>query len=121
MQNAKILFAFCILHFALRMREFYLTYHEKPKLTPLVAEIGWSHNLVILERCKDDLEREFYLRMGLHDTAPFEQKAGAMLDPLPQRLVPFYGDELIAVQNPDGTIFVLFKGLCDNLGLDRFG
>jgi predicted nuclease of restriction endonuclease-like (RecB) superfamily len=46
-----------------RMRDFYLTYHEKPKLTPLVAEIGWSHNLVILERCKDDLEREFYLRM----------------------------------------------------------
>ena len=28
-----------------------------------MAEFGWSHNLVILERCKDDLEREFYLRM----------------------------------------------------------
>lgn len=29
----------------------------------MVAEIGWTHNLVILEKCKDDLEREFYLRM----------------------------------------------------------
>ncbi|MEA5618714.1 PDDEXK nuclease domain-containing protein [Cronbergia sp. UHCC 0137] len=46
-----------------RMRDFYLTYHSKEKLTPLVAEIGWTHNLVILEKCKDDLEREFYMRM----------------------------------------------------------
>jgi predicted nuclease of restriction endonuclease-like (RecB) superfamily len=28
-----------------------------------VREIGWSHNLAILERCKDPLEREFYLGM----------------------------------------------------------
>ncbi len=28
-----------------------------------MGEIGWSHNRVILDRCKDDLEREFYLRM----------------------------------------------------------
>ncbi len=46
-----------------RMRTFYLTYSAVPKLAPLVREIGWSHNLVILGRCKDDLEREFYLRM----------------------------------------------------------
>jgi predicted nuclease of restriction endonuclease-like (RecB) superfamily len=29
----------------------------------LVREIGWTHNLIIMENCKDDLEREFYLRM----------------------------------------------------------
>ena len=29
----------------------------------MVREIAWSHNLVILEKCKDDLEWEFYLRM----------------------------------------------------------
>ncbi|MEE3719601.1 DUF1016 N-terminal domain-containing protein [Tumidithrix elongata RA019] len=45
-----------------RMRDFYLTYHLNTKLSPMVAEIGWSHNLAIMERCKDDLEREFYLR-----------------------------------------------------------
>jgi P22_AR N-terminal domain/ORF6C domain len=38
---------------------------------------------------------------------------------LPQKIVPFYGDELVAVQQPDGTIFVLFARLCDNLGLNR--
>jgi len=46
-----------------RMRRFYETYTSNEKLAPLVREIGWSHNLVILEKCKDILEREFYLRM----------------------------------------------------------
>ncbi len=45
------------------MRNFYLTYTENVKLQPLVAEIGWTHNLVIFTKCKDDLEREFYIRM----------------------------------------------------------
>jgi predicted nuclease of restriction endonuclease-like (RecB) superfamily len=45
------------------MSEFYLAYRDAPKLQPLVAIIGWSHNLVILQRCKNELEREFYIRM----------------------------------------------------------
>jgi hypothetical protein len=32
-------------------------------LQPLVGEIGWAHNFVIMGKCKDPLEREFYLRM----------------------------------------------------------
>jgi predicted nuclease of restriction endonuclease-like (RecB) superfamily len=47
-----------------RMRLFYESYAENEKLAPLVREIGWTHNLVILEKCKDDLEREFYIRMA---------------------------------------------------------
>ena len=43
------------------MREFYLLYRDLPKVQPLVAQIAWTHNLVILQRCKDPLEREFYL------------------------------------------------------------
>lgn len=46
-----------------RMRLFYESYVNNEKLAPLVREIGWSHNLVIVEKCKDDLEREFYIRM----------------------------------------------------------
>jgi len=44
------------------MRDLYRDYSTRPKLHPVVAEISWSKNLVILARCKDDLEREFYLR-----------------------------------------------------------
>lgn len=46
-----------------RMRKFYLNYEAQPKLAPLVQQIGWSHNVVIMERCKDMLEREFYIKM----------------------------------------------------------
>ncbi len=46
-----------------RMKGFFETYSDTTKLAPLVREIGWSHNLLILERCKDAQEREFYLRM----------------------------------------------------------
>jgi predicted nuclease of restriction endonuclease-like (RecB) superfamily len=44
-------------------RSFYLRYGSNEKLQLLVAEIGWTHNLIIMEKCKDDMEREFYIRM----------------------------------------------------------
>jgi len=43
-----------------RMRMFYLEYGILP---PAVAEIGWSHNVVIMEKCKDVQERQFYIGM----------------------------------------------------------
>ncbi len=46
-----------------RMRNFYIVYKENEKLAPMVREIAWTHNFIIFERCKDDLEREFYIRM----------------------------------------------------------
>jgi predicted nuclease of restriction endonuclease-like (RecB) superfamily len=46
-----------------RMRQFYITYVDNQKLSPLVREIGWTHNVIIMMNCKDDLEREFYIRM----------------------------------------------------------
>lgn len=46
-----------------RMRAFFELYRGLEKLAPLVREIGWSHNIAIMERCSDPLEREFYLRM----------------------------------------------------------
>ncbi len=45
------------------MRQFYLEYNENEKLQTLSGEIGWSHNVVIFQKCKDSLEREFYIKM----------------------------------------------------------
>lgn len=44
------------------MRQFYSEYVHNPNLQPLVREISWTKNVVIFSRCKDNLEREFYLR-----------------------------------------------------------
>lgn len=46
------------------MRQFYSEYHNSERLQPLVGEIAWAHNLVIMSKCKDPLEREFYIRMA---------------------------------------------------------
>jgi predicted nuclease of restriction endonuclease-like (RecB) superfamily len=45
-----------------KMRQFYEAYRGNEILSPLVREISWTKNLVVLERCKGDAEREFYLR-----------------------------------------------------------
>ena len=47
-----------------RMKAFFELYREDEKLAPLVREIAWAHNLAIMSKCKDPLEREFYLRMA---------------------------------------------------------
>jgi hypothetical protein len=35
----------------------------KPTLPPLLAEISWTKNVIILQKCKDPLQREFYIKM----------------------------------------------------------
>ncbi len=45
------------------MRDFYLELSKNEILQPLVAEISWSKNIIIFSKCKDELQREFYLRM----------------------------------------------------------
>ncbi|MCL2032149.1 MAG: DUF1016 N-terminal domain-containing protein [Methanomassiliicoccaceae archaeon] len=38
-----------------------MEYHDVEKLQPLVGEISWAKHVVILNRCKDNLERQFYI------------------------------------------------------------
>jgi len=47
-----------------RMKQFYETYRENEKLSPLVREISWSNNLLILMNAKTDEAREFYLTLA---------------------------------------------------------
>lgn len=56
-----------------RMKQFYETYIDFPKLSPLVREISWSHNLAIFSRCKSAEEREFYLKLANQESYSFRQ------------------------------------------------
>ena len=49
-----------------RMRQFYETYKDAPKLYTLCREISWSHQRIIMA-CKTLEEREFYLRMSVKE------------------------------------------------------
>lgn len=42
-----------------RMKTFYEVYKDNEFLPPLVAEIGWMQNCLILEKCKYDVQREY--------------------------------------------------------------
>ena len=44
-----------------RMRNFYVTYSNTENLAPLVREISWSKNIAIMEKCKEQLERELII------------------------------------------------------------
>ena len=46
-----------------RMKQFYESYCDNEKLSPLVREISWANNLLIMAGCKTDEAREFYLRL----------------------------------------------------------
>jgi predicted nuclease of restriction endonuclease-like (RecB) superfamily len=46
------------------MRNFYLAYKDTKKLAQTAREIGWTHNFVIIERCKNNQEREYYINMA---------------------------------------------------------
>lgn len=48
-----------------RMKQFYETYKDNEKLSPLVREITWSNNLLIMAGCKTDEAKEFYLRLTI--------------------------------------------------------
>jgi len=39
-----------------RMRQFYLVYRSNKKLSPMVREISWTKNVIIMMRCKEDLK-----------------------------------------------------------------
>ncbi|MDR2209714.1 MAG: PDDEXK nuclease domain-containing protein [Azoarcus sp.] len=65
-----------------RMRQFYETYQANVILAPLVREISWSHNLLILGATKTDEAREFYLRLAIRDhysKRELERQIDAML------------------------------------------
>ncbi len=43
------------------MRQFYEEYKDKEILQSLIREIAWTHHTVIMSKCKDDHERQFYM------------------------------------------------------------
>lgn len=56
-----------------RMKQFYETYKDFPKLSTLLREISWSHNLAIFSRCKTVEEREFYLKLAKQESYSFRE------------------------------------------------
>lgn len=50
-----------------RMRQFYEAYRDDEKVTALLTQLSWTHNLIILSQSKRPEEREFYLKMAIQE------------------------------------------------------
>jgi len=49
------------------MRQFYEAYRDLPKVSPLVRQLPWTHNLIILGQGRTTEERAFYLRLAVRE------------------------------------------------------
>jgi predicted nuclease of restriction endonuclease-like (RecB) superfamily len=49
------------------MKQFYEAYREDSIVSPLVAQLLWSHHLIILGQSKRPEEREFYVRLAIRE------------------------------------------------------
>ena len=56
-----------------RMKQFYETYKDLPKLSTGLRELSWSHNLAIFSRCKTTVEREFYLNLTKQENYSYRE------------------------------------------------
>lgn len=79
------------------MKSFYESYVNNAKLQPLVAEIGWVQNCIILEKCKDDLQREYYIRRS-------KQMGWSKLDLIDKIKKNYFENQSLAQNNFDATL-----------------
>jgi len=54
------------------MKQFYETYNGNEKLSTMLRELSWSHNLQVLS-CNTDEEREFYLKLSIKNRYTFRE------------------------------------------------
>lgn len=102
-----------------RMRNFFLKYRHLPNLAQLVREIGWGHNIAIMEKCKSESESEFYIRM----TAKFGWSRSVLCNQIESRAFEKY---LLGQTNFDQTVPSELKdqallAIKDNYSFDFLG
>ncbi len=56
-----------------RMKQFYDTYKDTPKLSALLRELSWTHNLMIISKCRTNEEREFYLVLSKKENYTYRE------------------------------------------------
>lgn len=96
-----------------RMKQFYETYKDQPKLSSLMTEITWTHHLHILSKTKTLEEKAFYLQLAakhpysvrdlarLIDTGTYErslladQKLSSLMTEIPHELRGVFKDTYV--------------------------
>ena len=102
-----------------RMLQFYDTYKADAKVSPLVTQLPWTHNLMILSRSKRTEEREFYLRMSVQERWTKRELERQLNGALFERVVlsPVIVSPPVRQLHPDATTIFKDTYLLDFLDL----
>jgi len=92
-----------------RMKQFYETYKDSPKLSPMVREINWSHNMVIFSHCKTPEEQEFYLKITKQESYSKRELERQISASLFERSMIGYSQVSPALREMDSEIVNTFK------------
>lgn len=80
-----------------RMKSFYETYISNSKMPPVVAEIGWVQNCLLIEKCKNSTEREFYIQQ-------IKSKGWSKNDLLEKIEAHYYQNQMLSQNNFEATV-----------------
>ena len=105
-----------------RMKQMYESYKGNEKLSPLVRELTWTHNVIILHQTQSIEEREFYLKTCINERwsrRELERQINSslyerfMLSRKTDKLVPHSKEKNTLAHLKDEYVFD-FLGLKDN-------
>ncbi len=106
-----------------RMKKLYETYKDNKKLSPLVTELSWSHNLVILHQTESIEEKEFYLKTCISEQWSRRELERQMESSLYERFMLSKKTNKLVPHSKEKDILAHFKDeyIFDFLGLkDKF-
>lgn len=106
-----------------RMKKLYETYKNYKKLSPLVTELSWSHNLVILHQTESIEEKEFYLKTCVNEKWSRRELERQIDTSLYERFMLSKKTDKLIPRSKEGKVLTHFKDeyILDFLGLkDEF-
>ena len=86
-----------------RMKQFYETYKDNPKLSTLLRENTWSNNLHIISKTKSYEEKEFYLKLASKEKYQARELARQIDSGYYERLLLSNGKAPSAIEERDMT------------------
>jgi predicted nuclease of restriction endonuclease-like (RecB) superfamily len=104
-----------------RMRQFYEAYRDDEKVSPLLRQLPWTHNLIILNQSKRPEEREFYLRLAIRENWSKRELERQFKTALFERAVlhPAKVSPLVSQMQPDALSIFKDSYLVEFLGLPQ--
>jgi len=106
-----------------RMKQLYETYKDSEKLSPLVRELPWTHNVVILHNTKSIEEKEFYIKTCINEKWSRRELERQIESSLYERFMLSKKTDKLVPHTKDKNILAHFKNeyVLDFLGLkDKF-